>query len=362
MNMLHPRLWIHLLLIIAMLALLVVGCEEETTPAEETVEPPQTEISAPTPTDEAPTTEVSPPVSPDEPTPTVSPDEPTATVTPTVSPTVEPSPPTESEYPDEAPPLPPSFGLDADAFASSNDGSAESDTTAQGFVLASFDSSDGAQPLTQAGLFDRTYWNHASGNVFIWTAIIVIGLAVPVAAFIAAHHNIPYKEDDKTWVWSYDVSIVGIRHTAELYGTYIPDGVKWEMLISKAGAYTDFSWYRGESNLGATDGFWIMKENPSNPNDLLRIDWERNPYEGTNEAKYMNIKPGGPENGGYILTKITNDSPYDASWDIYNKGKDNHTYIEWNRSSQEGRVKDSKHFGDSEWHCWDSSHDNTECL
>ncbi len=326
------KLWVHLLVVIAMLSLLVVGCEDET--AEESP---------------APTTPVQ----------TSSPQE-TLTPTPTIEPSPTVSPEAESEYPDEAPKLPPSFGLDSDVFSSLPDVAPSSDTFAQGAILASIGLPGQSQPFTPAVWGDQSYWNHAAGNVLVWSAIIVVGLAVPVAAFAASFQNIPYKENDRTWIWEYSVNIGGKKHTAELQGAYIPEGVEWEMRISKKGEYTDFLWYNGQSNLGGTEGYWIMKENPSKPNDLLRIDWERDPYEQTNEIKYTNIKPGGPENGGYIRTSVTNDTPYDASWDIYNKGQDNHTYIEWNRSTEKGRVKDSKRFSDSQWHCWGSDHKNLD--
>ena len=105
-----------------------------------------------------------------------------------------------------------------------------------------------------------------------------------------------------------------------------------------------------------------MQESPTNPTDLLRIDWTRNmPLDGTGTIKYTNIVPGGPENGGYIYTETNNETPYNAKWDIYNKGADNHTLIEWHRTTQVGRVQDFNRFADNEWHCWGTDHKNTEC-
>ena len=326
-------LMVHLLLIIAMLALCGMGCEEEeavspTTTPEETMVPGETA----------------------KPSPTVSP-----SPTPAVSPTPA------FEYPDEPPQLPPSFGLDADMFSSLPDTVPSAETIDQGALLASINIPGKSLFPSRAVPGDQAHWNHAAGNVLIWSAVIVAGLSVPVAAFVASFNNIPYKESPTTWIWSYDVNIGNKKHTAELHGTYVPNGVEWEMYISKEGEYTGFLWFNGESDLAGTEGYWIMKENPSNPNDLLRIDWQRDPAAGTNEIKYENIKPGAPEKGGYIITRVTGESPYDASWDIYNKGRNNHTYIEWNRETEAGRVKDSNRFGNSDWHCWGTDHKNTDC-
>jgi hypothetical protein len=61
------------------------------------------------------------------------------------------------------------------------------------------------------------------------------------------------------------------------------------------------------------------------------------------------------------LSGLDKGTPYDHIWDLYNKGQDNHTYIEWSSTSGEGRVKDSNRFGDDNWHCWDGGRMNVAC-
>jgi hypothetical protein len=203
--------------------------------------------------------------------------------------------------------------------------------------------------------------NYAALAVGIWSIIIRVGLAVPVAAFQASFHNIPLHQPDGSWLWSYSVNIGGSIHTAKLHAQFITEGVHWAMNVSKEGEYEDFLWYYGDGDLPATEGFWILKQSPTDPTDLIRIDWSRDVSAGTHAVRYTNIVPDGPENGGYIDTQYANGAPYDHIWDLYNKGQDNHTYIEWSSSTGEGRVKDSNHFGDEDWHCWDSDHINSEC-
>jgi hypothetical protein len=136
--------------------------------------------------------------------------------------------------------------------------------------------------------------------------------------------------------------------------------VRWEMYISKQGEYTDFLWYYGESNLPATEGFWILKNKPSDPTDFIRIDWERDLAEGTHDIRYTNIVPGGPENGGYIWHGVTAGERFNHFVELFNKGQNNHTYIAWNSTTKEGRVKDANRFGNNEWHYWDSNHIDVE--
>jgi hypothetical protein len=90
---------------------------------------------------------------------------------------------------------------------------------------------DGLVSLTETG--NQSNWDYAALAVVIWSTIIRVGLAVPVAAFRASFHNIPLQQDDGSWVWSYSVNIGGSIYTAELHGQFITDGVHWAMNISK---------------------------------------------------------------------------------------------------------------------------------
>lgn len=262
-----------------------------------------------------------------------------------------------------APTIPPieTFLIPFDAFTGNANSTSifVNESQMQTTLLSLTDSEQLALPLAISS--NKSNWNHAALNVGFWSAVVVVGLAVPVGAFQASFRNIPLQQPDGSWIWSYSVLVRGSVHSAELHGQFIPEGVHWDMRISKEDEYQDFLWYYGESNLPATEGFWILKQNPDEPNDLLEIDWSRNISAGTNSIRYTNIVPDGPENGGYIAVQYTDDIPYDYIWDIYNKGQDNHTYIEFSSSSGEGRVKDFNRFGDDDWHCWDSDRMNVAC-
>ena len=258
--------------------------------------------------------------------------------------------------------------MDFDDFKS--DGTAASTTVDTGKIVQLAGFSIDGDDIYSSGQYapgDQSNWVFAAGNVFIWSALVLIGSAVPVASFAASFNHTPQQQPDLSWRWSYNVWVGVKLYTAELHGEFIDDyngtdaGVRWEMYISLDGEYTDFLWYYGESKLPATEGFWVLKDNPTDDNDLIQIDWERNLVDDTYSIQYTNILPGGPENGGYISFEATTDVTYDRHYDIYNKGQDNLTEIEWNSTTQEGRVKDVNHFGNDDWYCWDSNHLNTNC-
>ncbi len=222
-----------------------------------------------------------------------------------------------------------------------------------------------SEPITQSdasnALGDRSNWGFAAFNVGFWNIVGVLGLAVPVASFVESFKHTPTPQPDASWIWTYDVPVAGVTYTAALHGKYIDKGVRWEMYITKQGEFLDFLRYYGESDLPETEGFWVLKNTPAIPTDLIRIDWHRNPSNNTGDIKYTNVVPGGSENGGFISFAMTTSNSFDRAYEIYNKGKNETTNIEWNSITKEGRVKDTLHFGDTNWRCWNSQLINSEC-
>ena len=259
------------------------------------------------------------------------------------------------------PQIPPreSFVMDFSDFTTTTDTTVNKDRMIIPISFTQTSAEDFRSPAYAIG--DRSNWNYAAFSVGFWNIVGVLGLAVPVASFVESFKYSPIQQSDYSWVWRYSVPVLNSVYEAELHGKYIDTGVRWEMYISKQGEYTGFLWYYGESDLPATKGFWILKNKPSDPNDLLQIDWRRDPAQKISEIEYTNIVPGGAENGGYISYAVTTSTLFDRTYTIFNKGKKQTTYIEWNSLTENGRVKDSIHFSNDNWYCWDSQHLNSEC-
>jgi hypothetical protein len=222
-----------------------------------------------------------------------------------------------------------------------------------GFVM-NFSDFSTANDTLKSALEADTYsnWGYAYFNVAAWNTVLTVGLAVPVASFVEAfNHEAVYHPNDNNWTWSYNFSVGFTSYEAVLTGAVVGDSANWEMRITKAGAYSNFLWYHGKSAIDQTGGYWILIESPESPNDLLRIDWKKY-ADTTADIKYTNIKPGSPENGGYIYYGTSLES-FDRFYSIYNKGLNNLSQIEWSSTLNNGRVKDPHHFSDNAWHCWD---------
>jgi len=204
-----------------------------------------------------------------------------------------------------------------------------------------------------------SYFAFAAFNVAGWSTLIKIGLAIPVAAFVESFHHIPIKQPDGSWVRTYSVTVGGLLYTAQLYGRIENEQVYWDMYISKEGEYTKFNWFSGVSEIGAGSGYWEMNKNPGDPVPLLRIDWTWDRETDIGDVRYTNIEPDGPENGGYIYYGNNEPAPYQAFYDIYNKGQNNLIEIEMSTITHEGRVRNLQHFGNEDWHYWDSNLQDT---
>ena len=117
----------------------------------------------------------------------------------------------------------------------------------------------------------------------------------------------------------------------------------------------------GHEPVLVTDRTWTLYSSPDGPTHFLGIGWHRDPGEGIADISYVNIVPEGPENGTYIAYAITNETPYNAFYEIYNKVEDSRTDIEWNRKTMEGCVRAPGLLGDSDWHCWNGDLEDTPC-
>ena len=205
-------------------------------------------------------------------------------------------------------------------------------------------------------------WGWATFNVVFWQTYVNVGMIIPVASFAASLNNDPERMEDGRWLWTYDFNpLGGVKYTAKLYGELAGLNIIWEMYISKENEFDDFLWYYGQSDLLGTTGSWTLNKEPEEPTPWIGIEWNRNPEENTGNIKYTNIVPNGEENGGYIFFELTSDEDYNAFYEIFKKSQNNTISVKWNTNSKNGRVKDSVHFGDDEWHCWDTDFEDADC-
>ena len=132
------------------------------------------------------------------------------------------------------------------------------------------------------------------------------------------------------------------------------------MFITKVGSYEDFKWYEGTLRYDRTHAEWTMYHSPQENVEWLSIEWNKDWELEVSDITYTIVKPGDQEYGSYITFGITDWDVYDCFYAISHSQKA--TFIEWNRTTGEGRVKDEVNFGDADWHCWNELYQDIDCL
>ncbi|MBX2941638.1 MAG: hypothetical protein KF860_04770 [Cyclobacteriaceae bacterium] len=204
-------------------------------------------------------------------------------------------------------------------------------------------------------------WGHAAIGIGVWNLILGVSTVVPVAAFKASINQTPEFIGNNTWQWKYDFSVANVQHSAKLQGTLVSNGVDWKMLLSKEGAFTDYEWYSGHANAERTVGTWTLNFGPDENRPFIQIDWDRNINNTVADIKYTSIDPNAIGKGSYIYFGINEETLFNAFYQIFDKEHENMIEIEWNRSTNEGRVRNPNYFGNNEFHCWNAALEDVNC-
>jgi hypothetical protein len=198
-------------------------------------------------------------------------------------------------------------------------------------------------------------WSRAAFTVWVWNNILGVILAVPVASYIEAFNHEPVRVDNNTWKWSYTVPVKSVNYTADLYAEVMDAEVNWEMYISQEGGFVNFLWYKGTCDILRTHGNWTLYFGPAENKEFLEIEWTHDWESNTGDIRYTNVQTTS-EGGDYIYAGITNDTPYNAFYDLYDDSEDNMVKINYSTETKEGSI-----YYDDSWHCWNSSLEDIEC-
>lgn len=212
------------------------------------------------------------------------------------------------------------------------------------------------------GINDENWLFVHNRALFWYSDVLKDILLVPVAAFKFALDQNPTYLEEKTWQWSFDVSVLSVTYKGRLVGQIRTSDVLWKMYISKTGtgAFTEFVWFEGTSKLDGTGGQWTLNYGPDNKTALLQIDWTRT---GTtiNSVKYTYVGALPYKTSSIEYGKLT--GTYNSYYKIhyYNGSAFSDVDVEWHSTNKIGRVKCQPYFLDTSWHCWDNTYTNIIC-
>ncbi|HZK62410.1 MAG TPA: hypothetical protein VFC41_10045, partial [Anaerovoracaceae bacterium] len=79
---------------------------------------------------------------------------------------------------------------------------------------------------------ENSNWEFAAAVAGVWKLLITTTLAVPVASFNLAVNQQPVYLADKTWQWSYDITVLSVNYKVRLTGQISVSDVLWKMYIT----------------------------------------------------------------------------------------------------------------------------------
>jgi hypothetical protein len=209
---------------------------------------------------------------------------------------------------------------------------------------------------------ENSNWEFAATVAGVWKLLITTTLVIPVTAFKLAFDQNPVFLSDKTWQWSYNVSVASAVYKARLTGQIGTSEVVWKMYISKegTGGFTEFLWFEGTSDIDGMSGQWILNQSFQAQGALLKIDWTKT-VSSIGKVKYTYVK-NDSFNTSYVeygLTSNTLNGYYTIHY--FNSLKFSDVNVEWNTTVRNGRVKCLDYLGDDKWYCWDANKINITC-
>jgi hypothetical protein len=225
--------------------------------------------------------------------------------------------------------------------------------------------------LPEADIQTRTNFNFSVLHVGVWSSILPLTLAVPVASFYASFSQEPKYLGNAKWEWTYSVPGFANTYTARMTGEVTPSNIRWEMYIAKSGAngHAEFKWFEGTSALDGKGGQWFLYHSYQFPEKVLQIDWEKTDNQ-VGSIKYTYIRELNDNratdafNGSYITHGLQIGN-YNAFYNIHFWEGQTQQFtdvsIEWSTSQYFGHVRASYFFHDSNWHCWNNVGDDVSC-
>lgn len=214
-------------------------------------------------------------------------------------------------------------------------------------------------------------WLYPRLVVGIWNTALFTNLAVPVASFGTAFKHKAEVIGENTWQWQYTVDGFTSEYTARLTGELMTDEVVWKMYVTKVGvgAFEEFLWFSGVSDLDGNSGEWTLYQSAERQNRMINIEWSRENDE-IGSIKYTWVRElndddvADPFKDSYLQYGLQ-DGDYDVFYNVHVYDYQMEDFVdvnvEWSSTVFNGRVMAPTHFEDELWHCWDNSGEDVDC-
>jgi len=201
---------------------------------------------------------------------------------------------------------------------------------------------------------ENTHYSFVSEKVLEWKAFLEDSIAIHQAIIENALQTDFDFQKEKTWLSSFSFNIgTSDMYSAKFFGTTDADTVLYKTFLSYD-TISEIIYLDGTAYEDAKIGEWILNKSKVDEYEyvsskIMSISWD---FSDNKHIKFVNNQAGS-YNLNYIYYVDSVDNEYDAYLDVYDKGNENHSFIQWNKTQNNGRVKDNLRFSNDEWHYWD---------
>jgi len=220
-------------------------------------------------------------------------------------------------------------------------------------------------PTSESSAFDFSYFyeNNKEDNNFSFASEKVLGWRGFLEDTISIQKEIiknteqysfAYQKDN-TWLSAFSFNLNDVNYSAKFFGITDVDTVLYKGFVSYD-TISDLMLLDGKVNSNAKVGSWVFNEGVVVDYEyksvkILSINWN---FLENKHIKFT-INQAGSKNLDYFYYVDSVDTEYNAYIDVYSKGNENHTIVQWNKATKQGRVKDMLRFDNENWHYWDSN-------
>ncbi|NPA45453.1 MAG: hypothetical protein GXO49_07960 [Chlorobi bacterium] len=194
----------------------------------------------------------------------------------------------------------------------------------------------------------------ASEKVLFWKPFIEDSILLQRNILInALQNNLEYQKED-TWLSNFSFNL-DETYLTDFFGVVEVDTVFYKAFLSfdtiKQETFLDGKAYQDNKM-----GEWFfnklqVEEGELVNSKMMTVLWD---IVDSKHIKFTNNQAG-ENNLNYIYYIDSVDNEYNAYVDIYDKGNENHSIIQWNKLNKNGRIQDNLRFNNNDWHYWDNN-------
>ena len=203
---------------------------------------------------------------------------------------------------------------------------------------------------------DNTHFSFVANKVLEWKPFLEDSISVHHAIMDNAEINEFKFQKDNTWLNSFSFNNDGEdKYDAKFFGIFEADTVLYKTFLSYD-TISDIVYLDGSAYQDNKIGQWFLNKSKVDgfsyiSSKILSIDWDFS----VNKHILFTNNQAGSNNLNYILYIDSVDNEFDAYLDVYSKGDQNHSIIQWNTKNKNGRVKDNLRFNNEDWYYWDNN-------